>query len=98
MAKASKLIRRLESEGLVSRPESQVRTYAYTVHKTPEAKERIRYFFSQDLSVFPELMSYFKDKSGVEVCKSKKAAATNEEAARPPKRRKSVTIGKVSCS
>lgn len=97
MAKASKLIRRLESEGLVSRPESQTRRYDYTVHKTPEAKERIRYFFTQDLSVFPELMSYFKDKSGPGVGKSKKSQS-QVDPAKAVKRRKSVTIENVSCN
>lgn len=62
MAKAAKLIRRLESEGLVSKPSSQTKVFHYSVHKTPEAKDKIRYFFGLDLSVFPELAVFFKSR------------------------------------
>lgn len=59
LTKASRLIRRLESEGLVSKPDSQAKVYHYDVHKTAEAKEKIRYFFGLDLAAFPELRPYF---------------------------------------
>lgn len=59
VAKASKLIRRMESEGLVTKPNSQAKSFTYIVHKTPEAKERIRYYFGLDLNAFPELKGLF---------------------------------------
>jgi hypothetical protein len=89
VAKASKLIRRLEGEGLVSKPNSQIRTFSYTVHKTPEAKEKIRYFFGLDLSAFPELMGLLKGG-----CVSPKRLI---RPSMPAKRRKSVSYEKVSC-
>jgi hypothetical protein len=96
VAKASKLIRRLENEGLIGKPNSQARINAYTVYKTAEAKEKIRHFFSLDLSVFSELAGYLKgkgdEKNNLKRCKQL-ISTTNAT-----KRRKSVSTEKVSCN
>lgn len=65
LTRASRLIRRLESEGLVSRPDSQAKVYHYNVHKTAEAKEKIRYFFGLELTAFPELRPYLGSATNV---------------------------------
>lgn len=56
------MIRKMEGEGLIARPETQTRTYAFTVHKTSEAKEKIKFFFSHDLAVFPGLACFLVGK------------------------------------
>lgn len=107
VAKATKLIRRLESEGLIIKPNSQNRATTYTVIKSPEAKEKIRYYFSLELSVFAELAPYLKGK-----IKATPAPASPAKALTPKKRpekspvklsilnkrRKSVTSLAVSCA
>lgn len=93
VAKASKLIRRLEGEGLVSKPNSQARNYSYTVHKSPEAKEKIRYFFGSDLSVFPELREFFNGESR----KLGKRVDSNKGNKSSMKRRRSETLARITC-
>lgn len=103
-AKASKLIRRLETEGLVSKPNSQTRVFSYTVHKTPEAKKKVYYYFGQDLTAFPELAGYFKPKPQPTAA-SKEISPIVEPPKSPgvkrlfpeSKRRKSMTEKPISC-
>lgn len=98
VAKASKLVRRLESEGLVSRPNTQG---PFLVHKTSQTKDKIRHFFTADLSVFPELAIYLgaAKKAGHNNGGSKAATKSGPATAPiiPAKRRQSMTAERVAC-
>lgn len=99
VAKASKLIRKLESEGLVSRPNTQG---PFLVHKTSQTKDKIRHFFSSDLSVFPELSTYLKKENkranGKKDAPPLEVKMEHTAVIAPVKRRKSITTEKVSCN
>lgn len=86
----------MESEGLVSRPNTQG---PFLVHKTNQTKDKIRYFFTADLSVFPELAIYLGTAKKTDHSKNSKSVkpAPATVPIVPAKRRQSMTAERVAC-